>query len=137
MKKVVARCVLGIVVFLILGLAYIRTYDLNWLMPEHPFVMVYRYVLALLFYVGAGGLLYRLKNVWKTEEMHLPASFTRRYVRWGSEKIGAFDKRVVRSVRRNERPLAFFFYFTAFVLLGFGLAVVAIMLTLVPSPWLP
>lgn len=135
MKVVVARCVLGIVPFLILGGWYVETYDLHLLMPEHPFVTVYRYGLALLFYVGAGGLLYGLKNVWKTGEMHLPASFTRRDVRWGWGKIPAFDKRVVRRVRRNERPLAFFLYFTAFVLLGFGLAVFAIMLTLVPLPW--
>ena len=135
--KVVGWCVYGIAVFLTLaGAAYIDMYDLKFLLaPEHPFVTVYRYWMALLFYAGAGAVLYVLKNAWKTGEMHLPASFTRRDLGWVWGTISAFDKRVVRRVRRNERPLAFFFYFTAFVLLGLGLAVLAIMLTLVPLPW--
>ena len=135
--KVVGWCVYGIAVFLTLaGAAYIDMYDLKFLLaPEHPFVTVYRYWMALLFYAGAGAVLYVLKNAWKTGEMHLLASFTPRDLGlWGM--ISDFDNtRVVRRVRRNERPLAFFFYFTAFVLLGLGLAVVAIMLTLVPHPW--
>lgn len=45
---------------------------------------------------------------------------------------GGGEWKTKRVIRRSERPLAFFCYFTGFVLLAFGLAVVGIIITLVP-----
>lgn len=96
---------------------FIVLYDLE---PAHPVVVVYRYWIALLFYVGAAGFIYGLWRSWKTGEIHVV----------GRVRRGEWKTKGV--VRRKERPLAFVFYFTVFVLLALGLAVVAIILTLVP-----
>src|SRR3990170_8667506 len=96
---------------------YIVPYDLE---PDHPVVVLYHYGGALVGYVGAGAFLYGLRNAWKAGEIHLVG------------RVRGEEWKTKRGIRRSERPLAFFCYFTGFGLLALGLAVVGIIFTLVP-----
>ncbi len=119
-------------VFALVVLAYLAHFALNII---SAIIGGWGRLLGYWLYICAGLTIFGLWRVWRRGEMVFPSSPRRRFSEhWGGWKTVPTAYGPAPVVRKDERPLTFFFYFSLLVLLALGLLAGALVLTLIDEP---